>query len=298
MDDYPLSGLLTDALSDQFKATRNLCISDGEVCNYRIGTYIFVPSSGCWLHLASDDAARYIASYLGMDNVTTNCGIAAKPYLSYAERIAGRARPIPLSVCIGSRRLRITPVDGRDFKSGIAFNTLTALTPHFKIGSPMVRPGGLCVSPVSISCLPKVQLAFPPSKLENMLSNTFTPQCMRLLRWVIGNSLVDPVSKSRAVYLYGRGGDGKCTAINAIMQNLPGTFHPLSKDYVGIKQTMSADDTVGAMTSRFISHSDVSLALYGPNAAFRKKITGDDTIKVPTGQGRLQCTGFFASNQF
>lgn len=125
------------------------------------------------------------------------------------------------------------------------------------------------------------------STAEISLSNVMSDENLRLLKWIIGNGLIDPVDKPKAVYMFGNGGEGKSCTINTILANLPGAVHPLSKDYVGSPLSISQEDLGHAMSSRFISYGDVVLRNSRINAAFWKMITGGDTVRVC--QGRVDC---------
>ena len=154
---------------------------------------------------------------------------------------------------------------------------------------PLERSTGLCISPIRISTMSLKVSSFKPSRGELSLANVMSPQDLRLIKWVIGNALLDPVDRPRALYLYGAGGEGKSATINTLLAHLPGAVHPLSKDYVRSNHSMSTDDLTAAMSSRFISYGDVVLTKSKINTSFWKTITGGDTIKVVGGQGRVVC---------
>ncbi|KAL9543371.1 hypothetical protein MBANPS3_008150 [Mucor bainieri] len=95
---------------------------------------------------------------------------------------------------------------------------------------------------------------------------------------------------------HGRGGNGKTVAINTLISNLKGVVASLSKDYVGSSSSLSTTDMYNLLSSRFATYGDVALSNGKINQQFWKMLSGGDTIKLPSGEGRLNCTGVFAGN--
>lgn len=295
VDDFPISGPIVDELSPQHAIIRKLVLEDGRAVRYRNGVYMFVPQCASWVHVRSPEAAKYLANMLDLSNVSVNYIGATQTYASYAELLARPCRPVPPSVCISSWRFHVTlkEVGGSKETGKLYFR------PVFRIiDEPQARKRvtSLVISPVRISLVPGNSTTIRKSPAEIGLSNVMTSEDLYLTMWVVGNGLLDPVDRPKALYLYGGGGEGKSTTINTILANLPGAVHPLGKDYVGGSSHISEYDLSCAMSSKFISYGDVVITNNKINAPFWKMITGNDTVRVAEGQGRLGCTSLFASN--
>jgi hypothetical protein len=181
----------------------------------------------------------------------------------------------------------------------IKFNPVTGVAGEYRPRDAFFnsRISGMTINPLSLRIIPSMYLLGIESKAEEVLSNVLTDEQLRVLMWIIGNGLLDPVDRPRAVYLYGNGGDGKSVTINTIINNLPGCVYPLSTDYIGSNKQMKDIDLTQCLSARFITHGDVELNNGKINSTFWKSITGGDTVRVAGGQGKIKCTGIFASNQ-
>jgi len=221
---------------------------------------------------------------------------ATETYAEYAESIAKGTLVVPRSVCIGSWRCEMVPMRKGDWSRGIRLVPVYKITGHPSDTMKAKRTTGLCIAPLRVRSIPTQTSDFNPSVAELTLANVLGPISLRVLMWVVGNSLVDPIDKPRAVWLYGSGGEGKSSTVNTILANLPGMVHPLSRDYPGSDHQMGDGEMGRAMSARFISYGDCVLTKSKVNATFWKIITGGDTIRVSSGQGRLNCSAIFASN--
>ena len=296
IDDFPNTGPIVEELAEEFGLIRQLVLEKGRMARYRNGLCMFVPQCGSWVHTRSYEAGRYIANLLDMRNVTVNYMVAVDMYISYADMIALSCNPMPRSVCISTWRSMVSFLDPSDHSKGIRLSPVHRVVRFEGQKVPLKRSTGLCISPIRISTMSLKVSSFKPSRGELSLANVMSPQDLRLIKWVIGNALLDPVDRPRALYLYGAGGEGKSATINTLLAHLPGAVHPLSKDYVGSSHSMITEDLTAAMSSRFISYGDVVLTKSKINTSFWKTIPGGDTIKVAGGQGRVVCTAMFASN--
>lgn len=111
-----------------------------------------------------------------------------------------------------------------------------------------VRSSSFCVCPVRSASIPRwAPLEPSPSVAERILSNVLARDDLQLLMWVVGNGLIDPVSKPRSVLLYGSGSVGKTTTIRTISECLRGTVYTLSQDYSSGTDPVSSEDAVGCM---------------------------------------------------
>lgn len=293
-DDFPFSGPLTKELSKEYGELLVLATSKNRITRFANGTYIFVPRLGHWTHIRSQNAMKYVAEIMDLKYVSVNFDVATDPYVSFLENIARPCNLFPKSVCMGTWRLAISMAS-----NFMKLNPVSGIAGDYKPRDPMFnsRISGMTINPLSIRIIPRMYLLGEVSRAEQVLSNVLTPEQLKVLMWVIGNGLIDPIDRPKTVYLYGNGGDGKSVTINTIINNLPGCVFPLSTDYVGSNKSMKDVDITQCLSARFITHGDVELNNGKINSTFWKVITGGDTIRVAGGQGKLKCTGIFASNQ-
>ncbi|KAI9250527.1 hypothetical protein BDA99DRAFT_541779 [Phascolomyces articulosus] len=96
---------------------------------------------------------------------------------------------------------------------------------------------------------------------------------------------------------YCKGDEGKNSAINVVIGNLPGCALPaLSTDYPCNSSWIKSNDLERSLSSRFITYGNATLKDGKLNVQFWKTITDSNIMKLPFGQGRLDCTGVFAKN--
>ncbi|SPC66834.1 uncharacterized protein UHOD_11439 [Ustilago sp. UG-2017b] len=154
-----------------------------------------------------------------------------------------------------------------------------------------------CVCPVRSTSIPKCASLKPsPSVAERILSNVLAREDLQLLMWVVGNGLIDPVSKPRSVLFYGPGSVGKTTTIRTISKCLRGTVHTLSQDYSSGTNPVSSEDAVGCMTSRFVCYGNMEFESDSINASVWRMITGGDTLTAQGMTSTVSCTGIFGSD--
>lgn len=297
IDPFPMSGPFVSCLSERHKVILKMAVVDGLIASYNNSTYMLVPQSGCWLPIRSDQALRQIADTVGLEGVTVNFPIACDPYVCMAERIATEVAPIPMSYCIGTLRLRIFPSDSVEGRYGYNIRICGHIAPvspeaHNKFPT----SSSFCVSPVSSKVYTSSWSGAAISTAETTLLNVFSPQQMEIIKWVIGNGLVDPVAKPRVLYLYGSGGEGKTTTINTLVSNLRGTVHTMSQDFIGGTRPIPPAEIKACMVSRFVTYGDVVLENSKINKSNWKVLTGNDSVKVDSGSGQLSCTTLLASN--
>ena len=201
LDDFPNAGPIVNELSSEYTLVRRMALEDRRIVRHRNGVYVFVPPCGSWLHMRSPESARYIANVVGMENVTVNYMVAADMYLSFAEKVAPSCGRIPRSVCIGSWRLQVSLEDENKPNKGIRMIPVFMITGAPSVRETAKRATGLCISPIRIGVLTQHVRSFEQSAAETSLLNVMSKENLRLLKWIIGNGLIDPVDKPKAVYM-------------------------------------------------------------------------------------------------
>jgi hypothetical protein len=291
-DDFPLSGPLLEAMGPRYKVIGEMAMKRGEIASFNNGIYMYITPLGYWTHIHSSSARREIADRVDMENVSVNYDIASIPFVTYAERVARIAYDAPKSVCIGTWRCIVK----MDSEHNLTFQPLGGLIDYTKDSIISIRVSGICIMPVQISYIPMKYTIPVISPAEVVLANVLDQEQLQVLRWIVGNGLVDPVNHPRILYLYGSGGDGKSATINTLIANLKGCISPLSKDYPAKDIETTPEDMDKLISSRFVTYGDVVLKDNQINSGFWRKMTGGDTTKVSSGQGKILTTGIFASN--
>ncbi|KAJ3382887.1 hypothetical protein HDU92_004515 [Lobulomyces angularis] len=292
--DFPISGPLTDNFNISERKVVEMVVTGKRTVKYKGATYIYVPSTGSWHHTRSTHAGRYIASYLGMDNVTVSYHIAALSYINLMDIYSVQAYGIPRSVCIGVFRLYYSIGE----KSTIFKSVHNVVSLPDEYAHAEIRISSFCFMPVAIRSIPKEIPLGIISTVEVILSATINQSSLQVLMWCIGNSLQDPVLTPRTIFLYGEGGEGKSFTISMLEANLPNCIGTLTRDYVGSKRNdIDSVDIERMICNRFVCYGDVNLNQKREmNEGFLKMISGNDTISTPTIVGKLQCAGLFATN--
>jgi hypothetical protein len=233
----------------------------------------------------------YLCTILGIDNVTVNYIQAALPYTDLAEKIASSVRQTKKSICIGTSRILVEYKDEKLLFPGLdnCFGTTkTSLS---------VKQKSFCVGPINIPINPRGEWVNSfTSTVESYISNVLSEDSLRMLKWTIGNGLIDPVDQPRILYFYSNGGHGKSTLIELLNQVLKGSMEPLSKDYLSTESEISMFDIQNLVDCRFTSIGDASMKTGKVNESFWKMVTGGDSIATSIGVVASKSTLFVGSN--
>jgi hypothetical protein len=203
---------------------------------------------------------------------------------------------IPSSVCVGTYRLVVNMNEEYIHFTPVFFLTMdeaeTAYSFYFR------RMSAFVFKTIVSSRIPRSLRHSFVSAAERTLSNVLGRESIEIVKWVIGNSLIDPVPAQKILFFYGLGGDGKTVSINTILANLPGCSSALTRDYVGSSSNkLSEDDIHTLLNNRVVTFGDCILEEgYKINSQFLKRITSGDAISTSTVSGKIECTGIFASN--
>jgi hypothetical protein len=293
-DNHPTSGPYSELLAPPYAKIVDLVVNKGMIAKYQQSTYIFVPSSGQWCLIRSSEGGRHLCETIGIDKVPVNFLAAAEPFVALAEGIAQAAGNIIPSICVGT--FRLSPlVEGTDMR----YRQVTDILLRSNgFGEHMDRMSAFCHKTVTIRMCPRSMSLTKVSLAERILRRTMKQNDINVLKWCVGNALMDPVGPQRILYLYGLGGDGKTVAINTVLANLPGCSGPLTKDYMG-KENLGVSDTdmQTLLRSRLVTFGDCMLQDgYKVNTEFIKRLTSGDVVSTATVSGRVQCAGIFGSN--
>ena len=260
--------------------------------------YVYIDVEHVWHLLMSRTAQARICAIAGMKNVSTGGAEATSFFITWlTKRCASRiSLPPQNSVCFGTRRLEVS-LDGDILK----FNDSRSL-----IGvaaSAEERAREMCISPVSVTKIPRMWRSPGAGAVHNYIAPLFEdPRGLMLLKWHIGNCLLEPMGTPRTLMLAGKGGGGKSTILNIIASamgtccgTLPsGTFTTGKEN----RDRLSDEVVKQLVGSRMVLAYDVNLESRRLNTHAIKEICGEDLITDGVYTSRLICSVIMATNGY
>lgn len=282
---------LTSTPSKGYKALKSKFVDDGLVAHYKGNTYIYLAAMNRWSVMISAEAQRQLCDITGGENASVSYLAASLPYIGYMEKHALRTSAIPVSVCIGTKRLGVSKQE-----RGIELTECTSIASIKE--SLDDRISGFCVMPCSFNQIPR---SWSPGGTERMLKFIrvlFNDQIELLtIQWTLGLIAVDPSSVSKFLLLYGPGGTGKSTLIGLIEDVFNGCCGTISSGVLTSKNSNITAETARTIASnRVITAGDINLETNNMNLHTVKEITGHDSVSVPPIKVRTRCSLVAASN--
>lgn len=277
--------------SKGYKALKSNYIDNGLVQYYKGNTYIFLASLNKWSVMISAEAQRQLCDATGGESASVSYLAASLPFIGYLQTNALRTGSIPVSICIGTRRLGISKIDNT-----LEFNECSDVASvNENLDS---RVNSFCFMPCSFNKIPQ---SWSPGGTEKMLKfirvlfNDDTE--LRTILWILGLVAVDPSSVSKFLLLYGPGGTGKSTLIGLIEDIFNGCCGTISSSVLTSKSSVIPVDTVRTIASnRVVTAGDINLENHQLNLHVIKEITGHDSVSIPPIKVRTRCSLVAASN--
>lgn len=274
-----------------YKAIDARLINNGLLAHSRGNSYMYLGASNSWAVLASPEAQKQLCDITGSDNVSVSYLGATIPYLPYLQKHSRRTSALPTSVCIGTRRFNITINEDTIILTDCA--NVASVNANFD-----GRIGSFCVMPCTFNEIPRTWTASSPGRLYKYLSPLFTDVVeFYTLMWVVGNALVDPISFSKFVFLYGPGGTGKSKVLGAIkdvMQGCCGSITP--GQLVDNKADMNIETAKTLVSNRVVTAGDVNLTTSKLSLHIVKQMTGHDSVVIPPISVATSCSVICSSN--
>lgn len=280
----------------KYQALITSLIGKSLVCTCNGNVYIFLPVLNKWSILCSDEATISLNSLMEMDSASVNYDKAFRPYVSFIERsaIENIASTLPTSICIGTNRLRVSRL-GNELEL-VPCEPVLVQHPSYNKSSTIAS---LCYMPLSMKLIPRTWERTDSFAMYRFISPLF-PNNTELLtiEWAIGNALIDPVSTSKAVVLYGEGGTGKSTLLAAIKTSLAGCCGSIpDKSLLGAAKGMTNAVASIVVSNRVVTAGDVGGVDDSTNLSVIKTLTGHDYISIPPLSARSSCSLFYATNR-
>lgn len=268
----------------------------GLLCRIYGGEYMFVDTANYWCNLASTEAVGRLNTMVGILNATVNIDKSAKQFHKYIVKRCNVnvGKPIPTSVCFGTRRLEIV-LD--EMTNEILFsNCRVLLNVISKNANPAVSTA--CIMPIDTDTIP-TRYAFPGrGEILISLMKLFPDlRSLYTILWHIGNSLVDPVSRPRCLMLSGPGGSGKSRVLQHVFSCLTGCCGILPDGSLVQEKKSMPDEVAEVVAScRMAVCYDVDLESRLLDMSTFKNISGSDYIRVGYNSVKSNCSLMLATN--
>ncbi len=258
--------------------------------------YVFLTTINTWAILCSKEAVAYMNALMGMDSIQLSHVGAFEPFVHFTERHAtdNVADTIPMSICIGCERLRVS------FDSdGLSLSKCTGVVKQLPTTRGYSTVSSLCYMSLDISQWPSRWNRTSNYAMYKFLAPLFVdPLELKTVEWCIGQSLLDPHSYSKAVILYGEGGHGKSTFLAALNIALMGACNTIQDSaLVSLSKGLSPEMAATVVSSRIVTAGDVGKITDETNLSVVKTLTGHDYVSVPPSRAKSACTLFYSSNR-
>lgn len=285
------SELVPGVRPKSYRAIDRILVHPGLVIQSKGNVYIFLGASNSWAVLAAPEAQKQICDITGSDNVSVSYLGAATPYIPYLNKVASRVSALPVSICIGTRRLSIT-VDNESMTFTECSN-IVSVTDNLDS-----RVSGFCVMPCNYEYYPTKWLLDDRCRLLRYLSALFADIVeLHTIMWIVGLAVVDPSPFSKFLLLYGPGGTGKSEIVNAILDILSGCIGTIkASQLTESKSEMSSDTAKMLASSRVVTAGEINLLTNKLNLHIVKEMTGHDSILIPPIRVATRCSVITSSN--
>lgn len=251
--------------------------------------YVYQVASNSWSTLASEEVQIQINSITGAENASVSYAGAATPFARFIRKCSRRTTAIPVSICIGTRRLKVAQTEG-----GLI---LVESEPIAHVAEGLdARIASFCVMPCDFDMYPTMWKNVP-GKLFRYLQVLFNnPVDLMTIMWLVGNGLIDPGMLSKFLLLHGTGGTGKSTVIRAIERACIGCCATIGGASLTSRRIELHPDVAKLVVShRFVTAGEIGASSLNTQAL--KEMTGHDTLAIKPLSTVARCTVVAASNQ-
>lgn len=268
----------------------------GLMCRINGGEYMFIDTANYWCNLASPELITRVNAVMDITNATVNFEKAIQSYIKYLIKRCNAkvGKSIPTSVCIGVERLEVQ----FDIDTGvIEFLPSRVLVEGISTDVNAVVSTA-CIMPIDLTYIP-VQYEFPGegTVLQYLIKLFPSEQDFLMVLWVIGNSILDPVTRPKSMMLLGPGGSGKSTLLKLINAALTGCCKVLPDGSLTTKSNSMSEKVINAVVSaRMAICYDVNLEEDSLNMNIFKNISGSDDIRVGDVTCKSSCSLMLATN--
>lgn len=204
------------------------------------------------------------------------------------------APPIPRSICIGISRLSILESSSGE---SIMFETASVPPRLLSNGLLSAKLRSLCLMPIINASYPtSVKKGFRCASYEYFRRFVTARKEIDTIMWVIGNSVLDPVSTARCVFLTGEGVTGKPSLCNYVYECLGKCAFIVDAAVLYGNHGLS-----WSVASQCVSHwmmisPDVDFEQNRMNVQNFKTLLGHDYIKTEIGSAKTTASMLLGCN--
>lgn len=258
----------------------------------------YVDVMNYWVPLVSSTYALRCMQMIGNTNASVNYGNGFSGYVPKLIKAASAySVPIcPLSVCVGTRRLIVNWDIGTSTIEFTQASALVTVPKPKRILPTYVR--SICFLPAAHTIIPR-SFSYPNRGRWMEHIEPFFPDKRALVTylWIVGNCILDPVTKPRCLLLCGPGGSGKSTALRGARASLTGCTGLLADNCLQEKSSQVASEVAGiVVSSRLAVCFELDFDKKPVNMALLKNVTGGDYIKVGDFMCKALCSFMIATN--
>lgn len=282
----------------RYESLRDYLGNKGLACNFNGTKLVYIVPLNCWDNLASSVTQVNITHVADITNATVQYDKSFEPYRVFVSKYCNSANATfpPPSVNIGTRRLEVSLDQEGKILSMIDCRRLIELPVERSKELDIVS--SVCYQPLAYTSFPRKFIASRPGSMMTHIAPLFHDmRDLVSVMWLVGNSLVDPVTRARTVLLAGEGATGKSRVLICIQECCDGSASTVR---VGGMTSSRKEDTAEIMSmaasSRFMFAHDVNLETGELDLDVVKNVTGGDMISVGGNTARSLCSIFMGTN--
>ena len=300
MQEPPISHTMARSQSERRALQLIEC---GNVVSIRNSKYIHVGIVGGWVPLNCPESFKFLAETLGAD-VPVNYATAAAPLFDKIVKLPCYSILINRSVCFKRRyairlhrdnvfgELQYITLENVDQFEGVPSELQKELR---RLGNPIDR--SVSVKGMSLMTIPnRIMIKQWQERISDWLDKAFEEHAY-LLRWILGNALIDPCSNGYVLLMVGKSNSGKTSLINLITDVFSGTVGSLDGSYLTRKQQLKKSDLMTANSNRIIVGKDFEFGNTGINVGNIKDLTSRDPFSCGELTYSIRTTSFNSCNK-
>lgn len=283
-------------VAERHKVLRDKIINQNLTCSSGSNIYVFNPIFNSWFVLMDIQTVLFLNGVMDLQMASVNYDKAFRGYIRYIESrsMDKTTMDIPSSICVGTRRLRVTLADNKlQFKLCDRIICSMPPGPNYDIIA-------------SFSCMSLDMPRFPDTwkptyqnELYRYIARLFVdnPIGLETVKWIVGRTLLDPTSFNKVLCLWGEGMKGKSKLIQALMVTLKGCIASIPEEaLVSMSTGIPHEIKEMVVSNRLVTAGDVDTHFKKTNLAFMKSLTGQDHVSMPPTSVRSRCSLVYSTN--
>jgi len=253
--------------------------------------------------LNSSESFKFLAEEMDV-NAPVNFAKAAAPLFDKIIKLPCYSLLIQKSVCFKRRyaiRLHNNDVTGNleyvtleniDYFENMPAEVLSAISKPGKFIDKSVSIKGMTV----LTIPQRIMATQGQEKISNWLDKAFKEHAY-LLKWILGNALIDPCTNGYVILMVGKSNSGKTSLISLITDVFSGTVGSLDGGYLSGNQQLKKSDIMAANNNRIIVGKDFEFGSTGINVGNIKDLTSGDPFSCDELIYSIRTTTFNSCNE-